>query len=171
MPTTWGNFQIGFVVATPGEVTIPQTHRKYFFHNILLFSFIILTIDFINHNLTTVMKPHIKALGHTREIFKLDLSSVQVRTQSSEGNFTIFKFRSYLIILQGDFFWLVPPRKVLSMELVPPNSEKILSSSKIAISPLKKWKFKSEPVRPLILLLSYSKKWRSHRLWHGLSLF
>ena len=44
-------------------------------------------------------------------------------------------------------FWLVPPRKVLSMELVPPNSKKMKSSSKLEISLLKKWKSKSKPVR------------------------
>ena len=32
----------------------------------------------------------------------------------------------------GCLFWLVPPRKVLSMELVPPNREKWLSSPKMA---------------------------------------
>ena len=48
----------------------------------------------------------------------------------------------------GWFFWLVPPRKVLSMELVPSNSKKWISSSKIEMSLLKKWKFKSKPVRP-----------------------
>ena len=32
----------------------------------------------------------------------------------------------------GWFFWLVPPRKVLSVELVPPNREKWLSSLEMA---------------------------------------
>ena len=47
----------------------------------------------------------------------------------------------------GWFFLMVPPRKVLSMELVPPNSKKMKSSSKLEISLLKKWKSKSKPVR------------------------
>ena len=33
------------------------------------------------------------------------------------------------------FFLLVPPRKVLSTELVPPNREKLLSSPKMAKIP------------------------------------
>ena len=41
-----------------------------------------------------------------------------------------------------------PAQKNLSRELVPPNSEKLLSSLEIAISLLKKWKSKLEPVRP-----------------------
>ena len=40
----------------------------------------------------------------------------------------------------GWFFLLVPPRKVLSMELVPPNREKLLSSPKMAKIPTKKVK-------------------------------
>ena len=40
----------------------------------------------------------------------------------------------------GWFFWLVPPRKVLSMELVPPNREKLLSSLEMAKIPTKKVK-------------------------------
>ena len=36
----------------------------------------------------------------------------------------------------GWFFSLVPPRKVLSMELVPPNREKLLSSPRMAKIPI-----------------------------------
>ena len=71
----------------------------------------------------------------------------------------------------GCFFWLVLPRKVLSMELVPPNIEKWLSSLKIAIYLPKKVKVQVRACQTLIFLLTYSKKWRSDRLWHGLSLF
>ena len=49
----------------------------------------------------------------------------------------------------GWVFSLVPPRKVLSMELVPPNREKWLSLSKLAKILLKKWKSKSESAIPL----------------------
>ena len=71
----------------------------------------------------------------------------------------------------GCFFWLVLPRKVLSMELVPPNTEKWLSSSKRAIYLLKKVKVQVRACQTLIFLLTSSKKWRSDRLWHELSLF
>ena len=74
-----------------------------------------------------------------------------------------------MTMIQGFFYWSRP--KSPSMELVPPKSEKLLSSPKIAISLLKKWKSKSEPVRLKFVLLSYSKKWRCGRLWLGLSLF
>ena len=40
----------------------------------------------------------------------------------------------------GWVFWLVPPRKVLSMELVPPNREKWLSLPKLAKKPTEKVK-------------------------------
>ena len=38
-----------------------------------------------------------------------------------------------------------PTQKVLGMELVPPNCEQLLSTPKIAMSQLKKWKSKSKP--------------------------
>ena len=40
----------------------------------------------------------------------------------------LFYFSVFILIVQGVFFQLVPPRKVLSMELVPPNSKKWLST-------------------------------------------
>ena len=60
-------------------------------------------------------------------------------------------------------FLLVLPRKVLNMELVPPKSEKRLSSPKIAISHLKMWKSKSEPVRPYFFakLQQIGKVWQT----------
>ena len=61
----------------------------------------------------------------------------------------------------GWVFWLVPPRNVLSMELVPTNSEKMTKFAEDSNIPTKK----------VIFLLSFSKKWGFDRLWHGLSLF
>ena len=49
---------------------------------------------------------------------------------------------------KGRFFWLVLPRKVLSMELVPPNKEKITKFTEDSDIPTKKWKSKSELATP-----------------------
>ena len=55
----------------------------------------------------------------------------------------------------GWFFSLVPPRKVLSMELVPPNREKWLSLQRWQKTLLKKWKSKSEFVKPSLFTVTW----------------
>ena len=62
-----------------------------------------------------------------------------------------FAFRGYT----GWFFSLVPPRKVLSMELVPPNREKWLSLQRWQKTLLKKWKSKSEFVKPSLFTVTW----------------
>ena len=51
-------------------------------------------------------------------------------------------------------FWLVPPRKVLSMDLVPPKKEKIIKFAEDGKNPYKKWRSKSKYVRPSLFAVT-----------------
>ena len=68
-------------------------------------------------------------------------------------------------------FWLVPPRKVLSIELVPSNREKLQSSSKMAKIPTKKVKVHIRVCQTFTFCYNLAEKLGSDRLWLGLSLF
>ena len=71
----------------------------------------------------------------------------------------------------GWFFWLVPPRKVLSMELVPPKREKWLSLPKMAKIPTKKVKVQLRVCPAFTLCCNLAEKIKVWQLWLGLSLF
>ena len=71
--------------------------------------------------------------------------SSQIRSAVSLDNVLGKKAQKCLMVIglrrsTGWVFSLVPPRKVLSMELVPPNREKLLSSPRMAKIPTKKVK-------------------------------
>ena len=93
---------------------------------------------------------------HTVEVSQTNATSVTMHLPKHTILRLIWKHTD-----TGWFFLLVTPRKVLNMELVPPKSEK--SSPKIAISHLKMWKSKSEPVRPYFFakLQQIGKVWQT----------
>ena len=68
-------------------------------------------------------------------------------------------------------FWLVPPRKVLSIELVPSNREKLQSSAKMAKIPTKKVKVHIRVCQTFTFCYNLAEKLGSDRLWLGISLF
>ena len=72
----------------------------------------------------------------------------------------------------GWVFWLVPPRKVLSMELVPPNREKWLSSPKVAKKPFEKVKVQVRVCQTFTFYCNLAGTFfMCGRVWLWLSLF
>ena len=66
----------------------------------------------------------------------------------------------------GCLFWLVPPRKVLSMELVPPNREKMTEFNEDSNTPTKKVKVQ---VRAYHTLIFSAKLQQKVKVWHTLT--
>ena len=65
----------------------------------------------------------------------------------------------------GRMFWLVPPRNVLSMELVPPNRELLLSSPEMTKIPTRKLKVQVKICQTFTFCWHLSEKLGCVRLW------
>ena len=97
---------------------------------------------------------------HTWELY---MSTLQVELDME----TVFLFVTHHT---GRFF-TGPTQKSSKYGTGPPQYKKMTKFIKDNNISTKKVKVQVRACQTLIFLLTYSKKWRSDRLWHGLSLF
>ena len=100
--------------------------------------------------------PRIVTLIVWHLLLKLPHSSHQESLHNSDKRHrSLFHFplHTYYLHITGWLFWLVLPRKVLSMELVPPIRENLLSLPKMAKIPTKKSESTSQSLLHLYFLL------------------